>query len=148
MARGRYQHVMDAKGRVSIPAGFRVELQAQDERPPILTTLVDAPALGLFAHERWLQIEDRLASMSQLQPEVQAVQRMLVSNSVECPLDGQGRILIPPHLRASAELERDVTIAGVGARIEIWNTERFEGEMSRTRERSHEIASIAAQLGL
>jgi MraZ protein len=148
MARGRHQHVMDAKGRISIPAGFRVEIQAQDERPPILTNLVDAPALGLFAHERWIQIEDRLASMSQLQPEVQAVQRMLVSNSIECPIDAQGRILIPPHLREHAGLERDVTIAGVGARIELWDSERFEGEMSRTRERSHEIASIAAQLGL
>lgn len=148
MARGRFQHVMDAKGRVSIPAGFRVELQAQDDRPPILTNLVDSPALGLFEHGRWLGIEQRLASMSQMQPEVQRVQRLLVSGAVECPLDGQGRILVPPHLREHAGLERDVTIAGVGTRIELWDKERFDGELASTREQAHEIASVAAQLGL
>ena len=86
--------------------------------------------------------------MSQVQPEVQAVRRMLVSGAVECPIDGQGRILIPPHLREHAGLERDVTFAGVGARIEIWSKERYEGEIRQTRERAHEIATIAAQLGL
>ena len=60
---------------------------------------------------------------------------MLVSGAVECPIDGQGRILIPPHLREHASLERDVTFAGVGARIEIWSKERYEGEIRQTRER-------------
>ena len=50
MARGRFQHTMDAKGRVSIPAGFRVELQEQDGRSPFLTNLVDCAALNLYPH--------------------------------------------------------------------------------------------------
>ena len=139
---------MDTKGRVSIPAGFRSELQDGDPRPPVLTNLVDCPALGLYAHASWLEIEERLASMSQTQPELQSVRRMLVSGAEECGIDGQGRILIPPHLREHAGLERDLTIAGVGPRIEIWDKVRFEEEMTRMREHAHDIASVAAQAGL
>ena len=139
---------MDAKGRVSIPAGFRSELQDGDPRPPVLTNLVDCPALGLFSHAHWLEIEGRLASMSQTQPELQSVRRMLVSGAEECAIDGQGRILIPPHLREHAKLQRELTIAGVGTRIEIWDKARFEEEMSRMRENAHEISSVAAQAGL
>jgi MraZ protein len=148
MARGHVHHVLDSKGRVAIPQVYRMELQAQDQRPPILAALIDKQALGLYAHARWQAIEERLETMSQVQPEVQAVRRMLVSGAVECPVDGQGRILIPPHLREHAGMERDVTFAGVGARIEIWSKERYEGEIRQARERAHEIATIAAQLGL
>jgi MraZ protein len=148
MARGHVHHVLDAKGRVAIPQGYRMELQAQDQRAPILTLLIDQPALGLYAHSRWQAIEERLESMSPVQPEVQAVRRMLISTAVECPIDGQGRILIPEDLREHAGLERDVTFAGVGARIEIWSKDRYEGEIRATRQRAHEIATIAAQLGL
>ena len=148
MARGHVHHVLDSKGRVAIPQVYRMELQANDPRPPILAALIDRPALGLYGHGRWQAIEEHLASMSQVQPEVQAVRRMLVSGAVECPVDGQGRILVPPHLREHAGFERDITFAGVGARIEIWSKERYEGEIRQTRERSREIATIAAQLGL
>ena len=139
---------MDAKGRISIPAGLRMELQTQDDRPPFLTNLVDCPALGLYAHDRWLEIEQRLENMSHTQPELQRYRRLVISGAVESPLDAQGRVLVPPHLREHAGLEREVTIAGVGSRIEIWDKARFEEELKQTRERSHEVSSLAAQLGL
>lgn len=148
MARGRFAHTMDAKGRLSIPATLREELQAHDDRPPILTNLVDCPAVGLYAHDRWLEIEQRLANMSQMQPEIQQIQRMLVSGAVECPIDGQGRILVPPHLREHAGLEREVTIAGVGRRIEIWDRARFDEELRGIRERGREVSKVAAELGV
>jgi MraZ protein len=125
-----------------------VEFQPEQDRPPFLTNLVDCPAVGLFSHDRWLEIEERLESMSHTQPEVQSVRRLLVSGAVECPIDAQGRVLVPPHLREHAGLEREVIIAGVGSRIEIWDKARFEEEIRQTRERSHEVASLAAELGL
>ncbi len=148
MARGRFTHNMDDKGRVSIPAVLRTELQEQDERPPILTNLVDCPAVGLFSHDRWLEIEERLANMSQMQPEISSLQRMLVSGAVEAPVDGQGRILIPPHLREHGGLERELTIAGVGKRIEIWDKSRFDEELNAIRQRGREVSNVAAELGL
>lgn len=148
MARGRFSHTMDAKGRINIPAGLRLELQTEDDRPPFLTNLVDCPALGLYSHDRWLKIEDRLESMSFTQPEIQRYRRLVISGAVECPFDAQGRVLIPQHLREHAGLEREVTIAGVGSRIEIWDKARFEEELQQTREQSHEVSSFAARLGL
>ena len=148
MARGRFHHTMDAKGRVSLPASLRAELQAHGDQPPILTELVDCTAVGVFSHERWLEIEERLANMSQMQPEIQSVQRMLVSGAVPCPIDGQGRVLIPQHLREHASLEREVTIAGVGRRIEIWDRACFDEELSHIRERGPEVSRVAAELGL
>lgn len=148
MARGRFHHTMDAKGRVSIPAPLRSELQGQGNLPPILTNLVDCKAVGVFSHDRWSEIEQRLNSMSQMQPEIQSVQRMLVSGAVECPIDGQGRVLVPPHLREHASLSREVTIAGVGRRIEIWDRAGFDDELAQIRERGPEVSRVAAELGL
>jgi len=148
MARGRSAHTMDAKGRISIPAGLRVELQVEKDRPPFLTNLADCPALGLYAHDHWLEIERRLETMSQIQPEVQSFRRLFVSGAVESPIDAQGRVLIPPHLREHAGLEREVIIAGVGRRIEIWDKARFDEELQQTRDRSREISSVLAELGV
>lgn len=147
MARGRFSHAMDDKGRVSIPAVLRNELLEQDG-PPFVTNLVDKPALGLFAHDRWLAIEERLKNMSTVQPDLSSLQRMLVSGAVEAPIDGQGRILIPPYLREHAGLERDITIAGVGQRIEIWDKGRFDEELDAIRQRGREVSNVAADLGL
>lgn len=146
MFRGRFAHTIDAKGRVSIPASFRVELQEHDEQPPFLTNL--PRCLALYPNDKWLEIEERVASLSQIRPEVQAYQRFLVSGAQASPIDRQGRMLLPPTLREHAALEREVIIAGVGPRIEIWDRERFDEELQRTIERSDEISSVLADLGL
>jgi DNA-binding transcriptional regulator/RsmH inhibitor MraZ len=67
MARGHVHHVLDSKGRVAIPQGYRMELQAQDQRAPILAALIDQPALGLYARTGWGRGE--LGSLSG-QPEI------------------------------------------------------------------------------
>jgi MraZ protein len=139
---------MDAKGRISIPTGLRVELQVEKDRPPFLTNLADCPALGLYAHDYWLEIERRLETMSQIQPEVQSFRRLYISGAVEAPIDAQGRVLIPQHLRDHAGLQREVIVAGVGTRVEIWDKARFDEEIQRTRDRSQEISSVLAELGV
>lgn len=141
MFRGRHVHSIDAKGRVSIPSVYRTALQEHDDRPPILTNLLDS--LALYPHEDWLEYERKITRLSSNRPDIQAFQRFMVSGAVEAPIDGQGRILVPPHLRDHARLERgDITIAGVGNRIELWNKERFEQDMARTQARFHDIASL------
>jgi MraZ protein len=127
---------------------MRMELQAHDDRPPFLTNLADSPALGLYSHERWLEIERRLETMSQTQPEVQSFRRLFISGAVEAPIDAQGRVLIPIHLRDHAGLVKDVIVAGVGSRIEIWDKARFDEELRQTRHRAREISSLLAELGV
>lgn len=144
--RGRFAHTIDGKGRTSIPSGFRSELQRRSDGPPILTNLLDC--LALFPAERWVEIEQRLSEASQMQPDVQAFQRFLVSGAVECAIDAQGRILVPPYLREHARLSREIIIAGVGPRIEIWDRARFEEDLARTQARFREISSTVAALGM
>jgi MraZ protein len=142
MFRGRHVHTIDAKGRVSIPATFRTEIMTRSENAPILTN--DKGCLALYANEDWVDIEESLAAQSQVRPETKAYIRFVVSGATECPFDSQGRILIPAHLRDHAHLEREVTIAGVGPRIEIWDKALFDQELQRTLAQFDEIASVVA----
>jgi MraZ protein len=142
MFRGRHKHTIDAKGRLSVPAAFRTAITMSSENPPILTN--DKACLALYANEDWVEIEENLAAQTQVRPEVKAYIRFVVSGATECPFDSQGRILIPQHLREHAHLEREVTIAGVGSWIEIWDKTLFDQELQRTVARFDEIETVVA----
>jgi len=145
---GESTNRLDAKGRLAIPPGMRMELQGQDGRPPVVTRLLDVPALGLYPAERWLEFKRRIETMSQLKPAVQKVRRMVVAGAKEAPLDAQGRILIPPHLRQYAGLEREVSILDTGARLEIWDRARYEQELQSIQVQSQDLANEVGDLGL
>lgn len=146
MFRGRFVHTIDSKGRMSIPGTYRTEIQRRGDHPPILTNLREC--LAIFPYEDWLEIERRLCSASPLQLDVQAIQRFMVSGATDCPIDAQGRVLVPPHLREHARLERDVVIAGVGPRIELWDKARFDQELARTQAQFDQIANAAVERGV
>lgn len=145
MFRGRFVHTVDTKGRVAIPASFRMELGRRSERPPILTNMLEC--LALYPYDDWASLEERLVSVDPLMLEGQDMQRFMISGATDTPLDGQGRILIPPYLREHAKLEREVTLAGVGPRIEIWDKTRFDEQLARTQERFREISQEVSRNG-
>ena len=138
MFRGRFAHTVDTKGRVAIPASFRAELDRRSDRAPILTNMLDC--LALYSHEDWTAFENRLIDREPLMLEGD-LQRFMIAGCAEAPLDSQGRILIPPFLREHARLEREVTIAGVGPRIEIWDKVRFDEQLARTQARFGELSA-------
>jgi division/cell wall cluster transcriptional repressor MraZ len=76
---------------------------------------------------------------SRLQPDVQAYTRFVISGAMECPIDSQGRILVPPYLREHAKLQTKATLAGVLERIEIWDTKLFEADKLETLMRLEDI---------
>lgn len=137
MFRGRHDHTIDKKGRLSIPAVYRNEILRRSEHPPILTNYKNY--LALYPYEDWLVIEQNLMAKSKLQPDVQAYIRFVISGSDECPIDSQGRILVPPALREHAQLQSKVTIAGALDCIEIWDTKIFETTKLETMSRLEEI---------
>jgi MraZ protein len=137
MFRGRHDHTIDAKGRLKIPTGFRNEILQRSDNPPILTNYKNY--LALYSYEDWLVIEQNLASKSRLQPDVAAYTRFVISGSSECPIDSQGRILVPPSMREHAFLKHKVTVAGVLDCIEIWDTQLFETTKLETMSRLEEI---------
>jgi MraZ protein len=88
--------------------------------------------LALFPAEEWAAVEQRLLDMSSLDPDAQRLRRFYASGSVPCPVDSQGRILVPGFLRDHAALEKNVIVAGVLERVEIWSPSRFEESQAST----------------
>ena len=148
MFHGRFYHTIDAKGRVSIPSGFRLDLQSHSEQAAIVTNGVTEAGncLWLYRYEDWCGYESRLVGLAPENLDVQSYVRFMVSGASECPIDSQGRTLLPAHLREFAKLGREVTIAGVGARIEIWNKSLFDEDQIRIQEDFQRISSVVAGL--
>lgn len=115
---GEYQHNLDGKGRLILPAKFRSYL---GERC-IVTRGLDH-CLFAFPLEEWDLLEQKLRNLPLTKPEARAFSRFFFSGATECELDGQGRILLPQILRSYASLEREVVVIGVASRIEIWAKE-------------------------
>ena len=137
MFRGRHEHTIDAKGRLSIPRVYRGELIAGGESPPMLVNQRDH--LALFPANEWAAIEQQLLEMSSLDPDAQRLRRFYAAGSVPCPVDSQGRILVPSFLREHAGVGNKVIVAGVLERVEIWNPATFEASQSAT---LHELDDI------
>ncbi len=93
MFRGRFEHTIDSKGRVSIPAKFRELLGEKYDDRLIITTGLD-PCLVAYPFEEWLKMEEKVSSMSMVKKEVKAFQRVFISRAAECLIDKLGRVLI------------------------------------------------------
>jgi MraZ protein len=139
-SQGEATNRLDAKGRLAIPPGMRMELRGQDGRPPVVTRLLDVQALGLYPAERWLEFKRRIQTMSEWDPNVQKMRRMVVAGATEAPLDAQGRVLIPAHLREYAGLEKDVSVLDTGTCFEIWDHTRFQQELQSIQLQSQSVA--------
>jgi len=139
--RGRYQHTIDPKGRLSIPARFRDVLAQFDGH---LVVVPNDHALEVHPIEDWERIESKLREQSIFNPEVRDISRLYISRAMDATIDAAGRILITPDVRQQAGLQREVTLLGGGLRhFEIWDRQRFE-EYERTR--SDRLPSLFEQL--
>jgi MraZ protein len=146
MFRGRFEYAIDPKGRVSIPVKFR-ELLAEKYDDRLILTNFDR-CLVAYPYEEWRVLEEKVGSLSMVKKEAKAFQRFFLSGAAECPIDKLGRILIPPTLRAYAQLEKNVVIAGLVKKFEIWSRERWAEEIARSQENFEGIGEALAELGL
>jgi MraZ protein len=146
--RGRFYHTIDAKGRVSIPSGYRAMLQSKSDQAPFVTNGVTdgSKCLWLYPYEGWERYENRLAGLPPDNIKMQKYVRFMVSGASPCPIDNQGRMLLPAYLREYASLQREVTFAGVGNRIEIWDKTLFEENNANTQENIEDVALAVADL--
>jgi MraZ protein len=132
MFAGSYFHLMDNKGRVSIPPRYREILQERQDRQLILTNFDNY--LLAFPQSEWLKVEARLGEKALFNKDYRAFQRFLISGVQECPLDRQGRILIPQNLREYAKLSREVGLVGAVRCFEIWDRQTFEAHRKKLEE--------------
>jgi MraZ protein len=132
MFKGSSYHIMDNKGRVSIPVRYREILQERQDRQIILTNW-DGYILA-FPQSEWVKVEAKLGELALFRKDYRAFQRFLISGVEECPLDRQGRILIPQTLREYAKLGREVAVVGLVRNFEIWDRERYEAHRKQLEE--------------
>lgn len=115
---GIYQHTLDAKGRLFIPAKLREELG-----DTLYVTVSPEKCLSAYSQENWKGISEKAAAMSNVQ---QRKVRPLFAYAARCELDGQGRILLPQHLREFAGLTKSVTVVGSNNHAEFWDSARWD----------------------
>jgi MraZ protein len=120
--KGTYHHRIDAKGRLPVPAAFRRTL---GEPGLLVVTLLDQ-CLAAYAPAEWGRLEVQLAALPAFSRPVKALTRLLASRAADCEIDVQGRILLPPALRAAAGLGRDAVVVGVLNRFEVWSPEGWD----------------------
>ena len=120
---GEYEHTIDAKGRMFLPAKFRTELGDK----VVLARGIDA-CVCIYPVEEW----EKYIAMIESLPVVKArnAKRMICSTAAETEIDGQGRVLIPAALRQYASLDKNVKVIGSGEKAEIWNIEAFNEFMN------------------
>lgn len=142
MFSGQYDHSLDSKGRLIIPAKFRPLL----EEGCFLTRGLDG-CLFLFPLGVWKELRQKIQQLPLTNPVARAFSRLIFSGE-ECQLDRQGRILIPNHLREFAQLKDKVVVVGLGNRVEIWSEQGWDGLLTRFREEQEVFAEQFKELGI
>jgi MraZ protein len=114
---GIFQHSLDAKGRLFIPAKLREELG-----DVFYVTLSMEKCLSAYSAESWDKFMEKIMAM----PKVKQIKmRPLFAHAAKCELDGQGRILLPQALRTFAGLTKNVTVVGSGECAEFWDADTW-----------------------
>jgi MraZ protein len=138
---GEYEHSLDAKGRLIMPAKLRADIGETF----IVTKGLDG-CLFAFSQNEWLNFETKLKALPLSDKNARNFVRFFLSGATECEIDKQGRFLIPTNLREAANLTKETVIIGVGTRLEIWDKEKWaqcDEEIS-----ADEIAENMTMLGI
>lgn len=136
---GEYEHTIDRKGRLIIPSKFREVFKEHYIEKFYVTRGLDR-CLFVFAEDEWKAQEQKFKSMPFTKLETRKFNRLYFSGACELTCDKQGRILIPQYLKDFASIKRDVMLAGISNRIEIWAKDKWKEFYESSRESFEEIA--------
>ncbi|MCC7500623.1 division/cell wall cluster transcriptional repressor MraZ [Candidatus Nomurabacteria bacterium] len=140
---GEYQHTLDSKKRLSLPAKFRKEVG----RKVVVTRGLDS-CLFMFPQKSWERIAQKLAELPVGQADTRGLSRFILAGAVETEVDSAGRILIPEYLKDFADLKSRVVLAGVSDRVEIWNDKTWEEYKRRIERGADQMAQTLGDLGI
>lgn len=140
---GEYKYTLDEKGRLAMPAKFRAQLT----KGAVVTRGLDN-CLFIYTKEEWGKLATRLASLPMSQANTRAFARLMLAGAMDCDVDKQGRIMLPDYLRKYAELGKNVVLAGLYNRLEIWNEVKWEQYKAETERTSVHIAEELGGLGV
>lgn len=137
---GQFEHSLDEKGRLTIPARIRARLGDHF----VLTIAPPEPSLALYPESAWSDFCAKLEAAPRKDAQYRSFVRHLFAHTEEATLDGQGRLLIPPVLREYARLERDAVLVGALTRVELWAAAAWR----KASEAPERMADLMTELGL
>ena len=143
MLLGEYKHNLDTKGRMAVPAKFRDALIAG----AIITRGIDS-CLFVFTNADWDSLAKKLIALPLAQANSRAFARLMLAGATDVAPDNQGRMLIPDYLRKYAGLKKEVVVAGLYNRIEIWDDAAWTAYKVKTESSSEAIAEKLGELGI
>ena len=139
---GQYGHSLDGKNRLFIPARLR-----QNVRRFVITSGLEG-CLFVYTPENWKKITERLKTLPLTKADARKFLRTFLSGANECPVDDQGRILIPKTLCSYANIRKEVIVVGVLDRIEIWSKSNWERYQKEAEKQFVEVAEKLVDLGI
>ena len=140
---GEYEHSLDAKGRLIMPAKLRTDMGEKF----IITKGLDG-CLFVFSQIEWSNFESKLKELPLTNKNARDFVRFFLSGATECEIDKQGRFLLVNTLREYAEITKEVIIIGVGTRLEIWDKEKWKKYNSNENISADTIAENMTMLGI
>ena len=139
---GEFEHSIDDKGRLAIPARFRPAL----DDGLFITRGLDR-CLVIWDADSWRSMAERVRDLNPWQGDARRMQRHFFSGAVQAQPDKLGRVVIPQYLRAYAGLEDEVVVVGLADRVEVWARAEWERERSEAERDSADLAEHLAQRG-
>ena len=136
---GQYEHTIDAKKRLALPAKFRGELGEK----VIITKGVES-CLVVYTEKEFMTVSEKLSNLTISQPEARGFTRTMLAGAMEVNLDKLGRILVPDYLKKYAGLNKNVVICGLSNRLEIWDLENWN---VWTKEAEKGVSEMVSKLG-
>ncbi|MDD3285109.1 MAG: division/cell wall cluster transcriptional repressor MraZ [Patescibacteria group bacterium] len=140
---GEYNHNLDDKGRLAIPAKFRAILK----KGAVVTKGLDN-CLFLYSKEQFEKIAQKFASLPISQAKARAFSRHMLAGAMDVDFDNQGRITLPEYLRKFSALKKGVIIAGLYNHLEIWDEAAWRRYKQTAEQNSNSIAEELGDLGI
>jgi len=140
---GEYNHNLDDKGRVAVPAKFRAMLKGG----AVVTRGLDN-CLFLYTKKEWQELAAKLAKLPISKSNTRAFARLMLAGAMDVDFDNQGRIMLPEYLRKFAGLKKNLIIAGLYDRLEIWDEAVWNKYKKGTEKKSAAIAEALGELGV
>lgn len=148
---GTFNNALDGKGRVAIPARHRDVLKDLKEEHVMVTYhfVPPNPCLDMWPIAEWRKLAERLDQMRGSFGEAKTLfESVYIGSAVSCPLDKQGRILIPQNLRKRAKLDQDITFVGVRNKVRIFRAENYEGLVEKYEDTLTNNPDALGELGI
>ena len=140
---GEFHHTLDDKGRMAVPIKFRAALA----EGAVVTRGLDR-SLFLYPKSEWEKLAEKLAALPMGQADTRAFARLMLAGAMEVEIDKSGRVNVPEYLRTYAGLSKDVVVAGLYNRMEIWDEGTWKTYAAQTEQQGNAIAERLSGLGV